>query len=163
MIKEKDKPVLRTGEKIEWQRENSFGVRRADGSFAVYEHITEPSMCHQEFAEECDINNLMRRYTYAQLPDIPTVVSSFSQMVDYHDMMNEAARARQAFDLLPGELRQRFGNNPQELIEFLNDEKNRDEAVKLGLVNPKQEPKNDPVLEELRTLNKNLSKEKKPE
>jgi phage internal scaffolding protein len=140
----------------------TYTVQRPDGSCAVYAHNTEKSMTHQEFADECDINNLMKRYRYNQLPDVPTTIGSFSQVTDYKEMLEATIHTRNAFDLLPAHLRQRFGNDPQQIIDFLGDSNNRDEAVKLGLVNPKVEPTPDPILTELKTLNKNLaSKEQK--
>jgi hypothetical protein len=38
---------------------------------------------------------------------------------------------------LPGNVRARFHNDPQELLEFCSDEKNRAEAEKLGIAIPK--------------------------
>lgn len=139
------------------QEGDTYIIERPNGTCAVLQHNSLPSMTHQEFAADADINNIMKRYVYSDLPDMPSVVSEFSQMVDYHEVMTEAMRARDAFMLLPGNIRQRFGNNPQELINFLGDERNRDEAEKLGLINKKPIPQPDPILTELQTLNKTLS------
>lgn len=122
----------------------------------VCEHNDQPSMTHQEFKDECDINNIMKRYNYNQLPDIAETVGQFSQIVDYQEMLNATIHAREAFMQLPAQIRQRFNDSPQAIIEFLDDENNRDEAIKLGLVNPKEEPKPDPILTELKSLNENL-------
>jgi phage internal scaffolding protein len=37
---------------------------------------------------------------------------------------------------LPAQIRSRFDNDPAKLIDFLENEQNHDEAIKLGLVNP---------------------------
>ena len=42
-------------------------------------------------------------------------------------------QAQQSFESLPSELRGRFENDPAKLIDFLSDERNNAEAVKLGL------------------------------
>jgi phage internal scaffolding protein len=44
--------------------------------------------------------------------------------------------AEDEFDALPAQIRARFENEPANLIDFLSNEQNRDEAEKLGLVNP---------------------------
>ena len=38
---------------------------------------------------------------------------------------------------LPSDVRSRFGNNPAELLDFLNDNSNYDEAIRLGLIHAK--------------------------
>ena len=153
MIIPKDHKLIR-------KQDNTYVVQRPDGTCAVYSDNPEPTMARQEFADECDINNLMKKYTYNQIPDIPGTVSEFSQVIDFQEMMQATIHVRTQFDSLPPNIRQRFQNDPQDLINFLGDSKNREEAIKLGLVDPKPEPTIDPVLTELKTLNTNLSKKK---
>lgn len=45
--------------------------------------------------------------------------------------------AQTAFSELPSAVRERFKNNPVELLDFLGKEENRAEAEKLGLVTPR--------------------------
>lgn len=149
------------GYKLVRQEGDAYICTRPDGTCAVLQDNSEESMCHQEYAADADINNLMRKYTYAELPDVPVTVSQFSQVIDYQDMLNASIEVRKAFDMLPGDLRQKFGDNPQNIINFLNDPNNRDEAIKLGLVNPKVEPQVDPVLAELKNISKNTTKKTK--
>jgi phage internal scaffolding protein len=63
----------------------------------------------------------------------------FSGDFDYQKSQNAIISAQNAFDALPAALRKRFDNNPAELLAFIADEKNKDEAIKLGLI-PKDEP-----------------------
>lgn len=137
-----------------------YVVRRPDGSTAVLQHNSLPSMTQQEFADEADINNIMKKFSYSQLPDIPTVISEFSQVRDFHEMANVVASARSAFERLPGAIRQRFNQDPVELAKFVEDEKNYEEALKLGLVNKRAEVKPDEVLEELKGIKKRLDTRK---
>jgi phage internal scaffolding protein len=51
--------------------------------------------------------------------------------------------AQYQFDQLPALIRDRFHNDPQEMLAFLNDPNNYDEAIKLGLVNPPPAPEID--------------------
>ena len=48
--------------------------------------------------------------------------------------MNAVLAAQDEFMELPAQLRARFNNDPALLIDFLEKEENREEAIKLGLV-----------------------------
>lgn len=98
----------------------------------------DASLTRQEFVQEADLNNIMKRYA-AGMP-LPTghrmpMYGDFSDVPDYQRSFEIVAHAQDAFMALPSEVRRRFGDDPSNLIAFLQDEKNRDEAVKLGLVN----------------------------
>lgn len=97
----------------------------------------DASLAHQSFAEEVDINTIVRRFGISgQLPvdvRMPTY-EDFSDVTDYHSAMNAIAEANEAFETMPAEVRARFHNNPAEFVDFCSDEKNLDEARKLGLV-----------------------------
>lgn len=97
----------------------------------------EPSLTQQQFAEEADINTLVNRFGLTgELPQNVTMPSyaDFSEIVDYHTAMNRVVAAREAFAAMPANVRARFGNDPGQFVEFFNDEANRDEAKRLGLV-----------------------------
>ena len=98
-----------------------------------------PSLTKQSFAEECDINTIVERFGLTG--ELPTDVrmpqyADFDEVFDYHSAMNAVAQARESFDAMPADVRARFHNDPGEFVEFCGDEKNREEAVKLGLVLP---------------------------
>lgn len=96
-----------------------------------------PSMAKQAFAEECDINTIVRRFgLMGELPvnvRMPTY-GDFTGLTNYHEALNAIAAAHESFDAMPAEVRARFHNDPAEFVAFCNDEKNRPEAEKLGLV-----------------------------
>ena len=58
----------------------------------------------------------------------------FSNVSDYQSACNAMIEAQTSFAELPAEVRSRFRNNPAELISFIEDSKNKDEAIKLGLI-----------------------------
>lgn len=60
----------------------------------------------------------------------------------YHENMNRLVDIEQAFMKVPSEIRDKFQNDPGHFMDFVNDEKNYDECVKLGILEPKkaQEP-----------------------
>ena len=103
----------------------------------------EPSRTKQSFAEESDINTIVRRFNLTgQLPENVFVpqYGDFSEVTDYHTAMLQVRSADVAFMALPAHVRARFHNNAAELVDFVSDVKNRDEAIKLGLVLVKPEP-----------------------
>jgi len=100
----------------------------------------EPSLAQQQFKDETDINNILRQFNVTGLlPEAPLSprYGDFTGIVDYHTALNAVIAAEDGFMELPAELRARFQNDPENLINFLNDEKNKDEAIKLGLVDAK--------------------------
>lgn len=110
------------------------------------------SLTRQEFKDEADINVLVARFGVTgtmPAPQEPPMYGDFSDVFDFQQAMNEILYAEDQFMALPSELRERFNNDPGALIEFVNDEANRDEAVKLGLIPgekaavPPQEPSGD--------------------
>lgn len=105
----------------------------------------------QSFKDECDINNIMRRF---QRTGVLTHVAKYSPMygdfpaMDYRESMDRLIEADRMFSELPAKLRKRFHNSPQEFLEFVQDSENLDEMVKLGLVKPapaKPEPAGAPA------------------
>lgn len=104
----------------------------------VYAEQGGPSMTKQSFKDECDVNVIMRRYQQTgvlPLGDgrVPRYIDATS--ADYQEAMFLVADARSAFAELPSALRERFHNDPKRMLEFLEDPRNREEAIKLGLVN----------------------------
>lgn len=110
---------------------------RENGMRRVIQRMEGPSVTEQAHANETDINEIVRRYQ--RTGALPTrngapMYGDFTQVVDYHSAVEAVRQASEAFMMLPPEVRKRFGNNPGELLEFLSNESNREEAVKLGLV-----------------------------
>lgn len=98
------------------------------------------SRTQQSFVEECDVNNILKRYRDLNaLPSsaVQPLFGDFSNLPSYHEAMNVVAQANQAFAALPAELRARFQNDPARYLDFVGDDSNYEEARKLGLVPPK--------------------------
>jgi len=100
----------------------------------------EPSLAQQQFKDETDINNILRQFNITGiLPESPLSprYGDFTGIVDYHSALNAVIAAEDGFMTLPADIRARFENDPENLINFLNDDKNKDEAIKLGLIDGK--------------------------
>lgn len=107
----------------------------------------DKTLTQQHFKDECDINVIVERFGLTG--EIPHVVNiptygDFEGIFDFQTAMNTVRAAEEAFMTLPAKMRARFNNQPHQLLEFLNDDENRDEAVKLGLLN-KPEPSPQPA------------------
>lgn len=97
-----------------------------------------PSRTKQSFRDECDINNIMRKW---QKTGLVTHVSKYqgdysdlTNVQSYHESCNQVLAAQEAFASLPSSLRSRFQNDPGQFLEFVGNDANRDEAIKLGLI-----------------------------
>lgn len=103
-------------------------------------HTKLPSVTRQEFKDDADINKIVERVLRGEV--VPQEFGSygdFTGVASFQDAMNQVMDARAAFDALPARVRSRFHNNPAALVDFLSDEGNLDEAVRLGLVKPEKE------------------------
>lgn len=61
---------------------------------------------------------------------------NFTSYDDFHTMRNRICDAKEDFMRLPAELRDRFNNDPGELVQFLEDPDNREECQEMGLIAP---------------------------
>lgn len=94
-----------------------------------------------QFKEESDINNIVGRYRETGILGDPSLSSGkqpmfgdFSNTVSYHESRTKLIQAKEDFANLPAKVRDRFKNDPEKLIKFIDDDKNRAEAEKLGLI-----------------------------
>lgn len=97
----------------------------------------------QQFAEEADINTIVRRFGLTgELPENIRVpqYGDFTGIGDYKEALNAVRAADEAFMQMPADLRYKFSNDPQRLLEFLADGKNRQEAQALGLLKEVEVP-----------------------
>lgn len=101
-------------------------------------NFPKPTMAKQSFKDECNINTIMAKYQNTGLIDhvakVQGAYGDFTSVQDYQLSLNQVIAAQDAFDELPSAVRKRFANNPSELMAFLSDKENHDEAVKLGLI-----------------------------
>lgn len=104
----------------------------------------EASRTKQEFKDECDINRLMARYqktgNLSHIAGELAQYGDFTQIADFHTALNQVIEAESAFASLPAEVRDRFRNQPANLLRFLEDPANTDEAVQLGLAERSTDP-----------------------
>lgn len=97
----------------------------------------DPSRTEQEHLAETDINYIADRFMRTgeapQILQMPTH-GDFGGIFDFQTAMNTIKQAKDEFMSLPAKTRSRFNNDPAELINFIEDKDNRDEAIKLGFI-----------------------------
>lgn len=100
------------------------------------------SRTKQSFAEQVNINTIIKKVARTGL--VPqrsgAFYGDFSDGLSYQESLAKINAANDAFMELPADLRTKFDNDPSNLINFLADPKNKDEAINLGLLEkPKAE------------------------
>lgn len=99
----------------------------------------DPGYTQQQFKDESDINTIVRNFGITgQLPQDLAVPQEgdFSDVGNFHDAMNVVRAAEESFMQMPANVRDRFANDPGKFLEYVNDPDNKDEAMKLGILNP---------------------------
>lgn len=90
----------------------------------------------QSARADADINVIVKRFGLTgqvKAANVEPFYGDFSGVDDYHAAMNLLVKAKDAFSELPADLRERFGNDPGQLVSFVNDDRNLEEARRLGL------------------------------
>jgi len=102
------------------------------------------SMTEQGHGKAANINSIMAKYHMSGLVPRPAQAPIYGDFCDVGSFLECKERLENTisdFQSLPAALRKRFDNDPAELIEFLCDRENLQEAVQLGLVeNPSSPP-----------------------
>ena len=116
---------------------NNFDAKENSDSDVL--HCKDVSLTVQDAADECDINYIVRRYGITgQLPTAlhPPTYGDFVGISDYQTALNAINAADDAFMEMPANVRSRFDNDAGKFVEFCSDPANRDEMLKLGLLDP---------------------------
>lgn len=99
----------------------------------------------QHEKDSCDIDKILQKYSKQgtlTVNALPPQYGDFSQVVSYQDALDAALAVEEKFGELPSRIRTQFDNNPQKLINFLNNPDNLSKAQEMGLA-----VKPDPVVE----------------
>lgn len=103
----------------------------------------EASLCQQNFQDECDFNKVLEKWRVSGQPidHLNTARPGFldvSDVQDYQTALQTIEDAQELFLGLPARVRERFNNDPAELLGYLSDAKPSPEkiaeAVGLGLI-----------------------------
>lgn len=91
----------------------------------------------QHHKKECDVNLIIQKYDKTGLiQHISKFEGKFGDMtgLDFTTAQQQVANALSMFEELPANIKKRFKQSPAALLEFMENPANRDEAIKLGLI-----------------------------
>lgn len=121
----------------------------------------EPSLTQASDAEDADINVIMARYGQTGLLpaiNIQALTGDFSNVVDFREAQERIKEANDEFAKVPADLRRRFDNDPQRFIEWVTNDENKDEAIKLGYRTRAPEPEPEKIMK-VHVVNENPKKD----
>jgi phage internal scaffolding protein len=109
---------------------------RANGSKSYSLEFKDHSRTKQSEKRSCDLDYIINKYQKTGLAPIhkDARYADFATVPDFQEAQNIMVKAREQFEALPAKLRKRFHHNPSEFLEFVANENNLDEMVKLGIV-----------------------------
>lgn len=97
-----------------------------------------PSLAVQSCKDECDINQILKKYMKTRLMTHVNQnqgnYGDFTSVQDYRSSLDQVMAAQEMFDSLPSNVRKRFENDPAEFLTFVGDPSNLQEAKDLGLI-----------------------------
>jgi len=104
----------------------------------------EESLVQQHLSAETDINNIMAKYqrtgVFQHVTPMAAEYGDFSDVPDYKSAMERIMAADELFMELPAKVRERFGNDPANFIEFATNPENIEDLRKWGLAPAAPEP-----------------------
>lgn len=123
-------------------------VSTATGHSFLYDPSEENhpsrSRTQQHQLHDTDINVIVSRFIKTgTMPDVPmpTTADFTESVTDFQTAMNMIVAAERSFMSLPSNVREYFSNDPQKFLTFVENADNFDEAVRLGIAKPRQEPR----------------------
>lgn len=107
-----------------------------------------PSKTKQAFAEELDVNNIIKKYNKTgvlqKMHDFEGIFGDFKSQ-DFQDAMNTVINAEQVFLEVPSKIRAQFNNDPGAFIDFATNKDNLKQMREWGLAMPEPEPGIEPA------------------
>jgi len=102
-----------------------------------------PSKTRQEFAKECDINNIIKQFTQTGLLPQQNKTPQYLDLANLPDLQTSLhiiSAANTAFMTLPANVRKEFDNNPVKFANFAVQKENLEQLRKWGLAPPEPTP-----------------------
>lgn len=130
--------------KIRSMIERVFNIEGRNPTAGQLNFADQVSATSQEFLNDCDLNNIMKRYVSRGI--LPSgnakrpLYGDFMNVGDFLDAQQRFITAREQFLTLPARLRHQLNNSPAEFLVWIADPANRKQAESLGLIQPASTP-----------------------
>ncbi len=115
-------------------------------AYSPHERVTTStgeSSAKQQFAAECDINNIMAKYqTQGVLEHIAKNEGNygFATSLDFRQGLEVVEEANDMFAELPSSTRKKFNNSPEEFLDWVQDPANAETLDEMGNIDPPETP-----------------------
>lgn len=120
------------------KHKNRSIVKRANGTLSVSQKTPEETKAQQQYAETTKISYIMKQYNLTgmlnQNKNQEPMFDDFTNIPDYQTAQKSIAQAYQDFEKMPAQIKKEFNNNPAEMLDWLQDSKNKDKAIEYGLI-----------------------------
>lgn len=103
----------------------------------VFTPVGKYSRVKSEFLHDSKISTIMDKYRSHGIPPKSKGAGSFVDnfvIPGFTESLNQQSKSLTMFEDLDANLRKEFDNNPAKLMDFLEDPKNKDRAIELGLI-----------------------------
>lgn len=121
----------------------------------------EKTMTEQSHKEDVDINQIMARAMRGEQSEyMQQNQGRYGDVspIQYHQAQIIMADARSLFEGMPAKIRNKFDNNPEKFLKYVQDDKNKSEMIELGMITNPEETK-DQITEQTIIPKKEESKE----
>lgn len=110
-----------------------FRTSRSEPLLQPY-HFNKDSMVQEQFAYDCDINNIVAGMT-SPLPIREPISDDVKVLTPdaYEKALYTKAAAENAFMELPSKTRTFFENDPKNMLDFISKPENQEKCIELGL------------------------------
>ena len=96
------------------------------------------SMTKQSYKKETDAKEIVKKFQRTgyleNMSNLEAFYGDFTEVNDYKSAMDAVRGAETAFNELPSAVRNYFDNDPDKLVQFVNEPKNYEKAIELGIL-----------------------------
>ncbi len=94
------------------------------------------SLTQQQFADSCNINNIVSDFNRTGRVPIhkgEAKYGDFSEVGTFQESLERVEAIKKDFRSLPAKIRDVFKNNPDNMVQFMDNPENNEKAIELGL------------------------------
>ncbi len=100
----------------------------------------DKGLTEQHHKDECDVINILNKYDsqgiLTHVNKARGMYGDFTELNEYRESLDLIKAADTAFSSLPSKIRQWCGNDAGQVMEFVSNPANREEAITLGMTEP---------------------------